>query len=147
MLKLMASRKLQTALLALGVVGGLAIGTGVVLAWGPNYPDGTSAISGSNVRMYGFDQHDFVIDTDNDSNHHNEVVLYLWHMKGGISGGQGTHVGNQVFEDRAEIMVYRHGEHTTSTNTNEEADAWIQSSGNARVRAQSDGDVVITLGD
>ena len=55
MLKLMASRKLQTALLALGLVGGLAVGTGVVLAWGPNYPDGTSAISGSNLRMWGFD--------------------------------------------------------------------------------------------
>lgn len=49
---------------------------------------------------------------------------------------------NHIWEDRAEAAVGR-----MTAVGGEAANAWIQSSGNAKVLAQYDGSVIITLGD
>lgn len=131
----------------------LAIGSSAVYAWGPRYASSTTAISGQNFQFHGWATDDVMLDVDGDTNISDECSLYVWDRKAGFASGTWinstghTQSGTtQYFPGRAEVMVYRKGEHEGSPFSADDADAWIQSSGNAQVRAMSDGDVVITLG-
>lgn len=131
----------------------VALTTGVVFAWGPKYSNSSTGITGSNLSFHGWQASDVLIDVDGDTNIADECSVYIWDHKAGLLSGSyinstgHTQSGTtQYFPGRAEVMVYRKGEHEGSPYGADEADSWIQSSGNAQVRAMSDGDVIITLG-
>ncbi len=97
---------------------------------------------GGDVKLKGYNNNVVYIDLDGDGNLDDEAFYFQQVSKAGVFSGGGTVVDASIhlWEGRAEAAV------GLMEGTGEDADAWIQSSGNARVRCEADGDVVITLG-
>jgi hypothetical protein len=134
------------ALLSSGMAfGAVAIVGGIVYAaaWGPaeSIPTGTT----TDVRFHGHKT--FIVIGANSANSadpggnkdlFNETFLYVSPTLAGFASSIAPPAEDG--EARGEILINRVSE------SNDASDAWIKSDSDAKVAVQSDGDVVITLG-
>jgi len=124
---------------------GITIALLVTTAYAIGYTWGPSSYLGGSVRFWGIGNNDVVLDPKGVAGDLNSKVT-LWVSEGSngskacMSTGFGGSVVDGLFKaNRGEIAVVR-------TGSGEVGKAGIQSSANARVVAEDNGDVVITLG-
>lgn len=134
--------------LAIGLMTGAALAT-VGYTW-----DNETEVHG-NTRFCGFGDNDFLFDTNYvaDGDFAHETVLWTSPEKTAIVSGEPVAVpgSNPVvfqvgakgeFLARGEVVVNRPG----GTTTNDRADVWMKSDSDSQVMCDSNGDVVVTLG-
>ena len=116
-------------LIKLTLMVAIAIGTGVGIAMAYT----THQINGTNVVIRGTFANEGIFDVDGDTNISNEIILYMSPNFSGLTSDNASVA-------RAEILIQR------DSSTDDDADAWIRGSGGGEVRADRNGDVIITLG-
>lgn len=139
----------ELLVVGLAVVTGIAIVVGTVYAVNPAY---AYQVSTSNVVLWGFGNNNILIDPEGNvggdmqtnQSLSGKTFYYGQGTKAGLFSGAGTMVNGSTHEwkDRAEAAVGR----MDIEGDDEAANAWIQSSGGAKVLVQYDGDIIVTLG-
>ena len=136
----------KKVVLSLSVMVTLAAIVTIVFAVGPY----DFVPAGSDLYIWGYAEDVVFLDVNgsvdgsgNPTYTGDEVVYFGIPNKAGFFSGFGTvrDSENHVWEDRAEIAI---GRMTTVQGT--PSNAWMQSSGNAKILVQHDGDIIITLG-